>query len=143
MLGWAVLRWPKALQKTINLRAAQADLTLIFHDLNLKMPLQELLAPIPSLAQAGLQSQLQHALDNKTKPLGALGQIEALALRLGLILGSPRPELQAPQILVYAADHGLAAHGVSAEVSTGDYMALTPRTHGSDGFFAAVLERAG
>ena len=87
---------------------------MIFHDLTLKMPLQELLAPIPSLAQAGLQSQLQHALDNKTKPLGALGQIEALALRLGLILGSPRPELQAPQILVYAADHGLAAHGISA-----------------------------
>ncbi len=78
------------------------------------MRLNELLAPIPSLTQADLQNQLQQALDNKTKPIGALGQIEALALRLGLILGNAQPELLAPQILVYAADHGLAAHGVSA-----------------------------
>ncbi len=78
------------------------------------MHLNELLVPIPSLSQADLQKQLQGALDNKTKPVGALGQIEALALRLGLILGSAQPELLAPQILVYAADHGLAAHGVSA-----------------------------
>ena len=71
------------------------------------MHLNELLVPIPSLSQADLQKQLQGALDNKTKPVGALGQIEALALRLGLILGSAQPELLAPQILVYAADHGL------------------------------------
>lgn len=69
---------------------------------------------IPSLANAPLQARLQHLLDNKTKPLGALGLIEGLALRIGLILGSEAPELLSPQILVYAADHGLAAHGVSA-----------------------------
>ena len=71
-------------------------------------------ATIPSLANAPLQARLQHLLDNKTKPLGALGLIEDLGLRIGLILGSEAPELQSPQILVYAADHGLTAHGVSA-----------------------------
>jgi nicotinate-nucleotide--dimethylbenzimidazole phosphoribosyltransferase len=76
--------------------------------------LSALLEPLPSLADAALTLALQHKLDNKTKPLGALGQMEDLALRLGLILGSTAPELIDPQILVYAADHGLAAHGVSA-----------------------------
>ena len=69
---------------------------------------------IPTRANAQLQARLQHLLDNKTKPLGALGLIETLGLRIGLILGSEAPALQAPQIVVYAADHGLAAHGVSA-----------------------------
>jgi nicotinate-nucleotide--dimethylbenzimidazole phosphoribosyltransferase len=69
---------------------------------------------IPDLHQAELAQALQRQLDNKTKPLGSLGRIEALALRIGLILGSERPELHAPQMLVCAADHGLAARGVSA-----------------------------
>jgi nicotinate-nucleotide--dimethylbenzimidazole phosphoribosyltransferase len=69
---------------------------------------------IPDLHQAELAQALQRQLDNKTKPLGSLGRIEALALRIGLILGSERPELRAPQMLVCAADHGLAARGVSA-----------------------------
>lgn len=76
--------------------------------------LASLLHPIPRLADSTLTQQLQHLLDNKTKPVGALGQIEALALKLGLILGSAGPELRDPQILIYAADHGLAVHGVSA-----------------------------
>lgn len=73
--------------------------------------------PIPHIAPIhapALQAQLQSLLDHKTKPLGSLGLLENLALRLGLILGSATPELQDAQILVYAADHGLAAHGVSA-----------------------------
>ena len=63
----------------------------------------------PELAQA-----LRRAMDNKTKPLGSLGRMEALAQRMGLILGTAQPLLQAPQMLVCAGDHGLAARGVSA-----------------------------
>ena len=69
---------------------------------------------IAALEQAALAQALQHKIDNKTKPLGALGRLEALAHRLGLILGSETPELQSPQLVVYAGDHGLAARGVSA-----------------------------
>lgn len=74
----------------------------------------DLIPTIPDIVDAALAARLQSAIDNKTKPLGALGRLEALALRIGLILGSETPVLDAPQMLVCAGDHGLAARGVSA-----------------------------
>lgn len=69
---------------------------------------------IDDIAQPVLAARLQHLLDNKTKPVGSLGQIERLAQRIGLILGSEAPVLTDPQLVVFAGDHGLAARGVSA-----------------------------
>lgn len=69
---------------------------------------------IDDITQPALAARLQHLLDNKTKPLGSLGQIERLAQRIGLALGSETPELKDPQLVVFAGDHGLAARGVSA-----------------------------
>jgi nicotinate-nucleotide--dimethylbenzimidazole phosphoribosyltransferase len=69
---------------------------------------------IPDIDDAALGARLQHLLDNKTKPLGALGRLETLARRIGEILGTTSPVLEAPQLLVCAGDHGLAAQGVSA-----------------------------
>jgi len=72
------------------------------------------LPSVDDIADTALAARLQHLLDSKTKPLGALGRLEALAASLGSILGSTDPTLEAPQMLVCAADHGLAARGVSA-----------------------------
>src|SRR5690349_2573727 len=72
------------------------------------------LPPIDSIDDAAFAARLQQLLDNKTKPVGALGRLEALALRVACILGSTAPVLHAPQVLVCAGDHGLAARGVSA-----------------------------
>ncbi len=69
---------------------------------------------LPDIAQPALAARLQHLLDNKTKPVGSLGQIERLAQRIGLILGTEAPVLNDPQLVVFAGDHGLAARGVSA-----------------------------
>ncbi|HEX5356941.1 MAG TPA: nicotinate-nucleotide--dimethylbenzimidazole phosphoribosyltransferase [Aquabacterium sp.] len=69
---------------------------------------------IVDLSQAELTDRLQHLIDHKTKPLGALGQIESLARQIGLVLGNVQPVLQSPQMIVFAGDHGLAARGVSA-----------------------------
>lgn len=73
-----------------------------------------LLPAIETTADAALAARLQHRIDNKTKPLGALGQLESLALQLGLIQRSEAIRLDAPQMVVFAADHGIASEGVSA-----------------------------
>jgi nicotinate-nucleotide--dimethylbenzimidazole phosphoribosyltransferase len=61
-----------------------------------------------------LTPRLQHRLDQLTKPRGALGRLEALALQIGMIQQTTHPRLLEPQLVVFAADHGLAAQGVSA-----------------------------
>ena len=49
-----------------------------------------------------------------TKPPGALGSLEVLAVRLAAMQGASRPQLDRVSIAVFAADHGVAAEGVSA-----------------------------
>lgn len=49
-----------------------------------------------------------------TKPPGALGRLEDLAIWYAGWRGNPRPRLTAPQILVFAANHGICGQGVSA-----------------------------
>lgn len=58
-------------------------------------------------AAAARQAQL-------TKPPGSLGRLEALATRIASITGHPRPRLERRLLVVAAADHGVAARGVSA-----------------------------
>ena len=68
------------------------------------------IAPLPTV----LDAALRHKIDTKTKPLGALGQIESLAFQVGRIQQSLNPHLAKPRVMVFAGDHGIAAEGVSA-----------------------------
>ncbi len=58
-------------------------------------------------------NHIQHQINNKTKPLGALGQLEAVALQLALIQQTEKIEIMHPHLLVFAGDHGIAQHGLS------------------------------
>jgi nicotinate-nucleotide--dimethylbenzimidazole phosphoribosyltransferase len=61
-----------------------------------------------------LLAAARDALDRKTKPRGSLGRLEELAVRVAAIRGSLTPEPLRPAVVVAAADHGVAAEGVSA-----------------------------
>ncbi|MDJ0831469.1 MAG: nicotinate-nucleotide--dimethylbenzimidazole phosphoribosyltransferase [Desulfobacterales bacterium] len=56
----------------------------------------------------------QKKIDEKTKPLGALGILEALAVQMSLIQKNLHPCLDRRALFVFAGDHGVAEEGVSA-----------------------------
>ena len=49
-----------------------------------------------------------------TKPRGALGALEALAVRLAALQGREKPAIDQPHLTLFAGDHGVVAEGVSA-----------------------------
>lgn len=61
-----------------------------------------------------IEAEIQRKIDQKTKPLGALGMLERLAFRVASVQQSLSPELLRPHVVVFAASHGIAAEGVSA-----------------------------
>lgn len=68
------------------------------------------------------QTHFQQVIDQKTKPLGALGGLESVALQVALIQQTETPQLTNPYIAVFAADHGITAEGVSAYPSDVTYQ---------------------
>ena len=61
-----------------------------------------------------IEPAIRQKIDSKTKPLGALGLLEKVALKVALVQQSLSPKLTNPNILVFAADHGITDEGVSA-----------------------------
>jgi nicotinate-nucleotide--dimethylbenzimidazole phosphoribosyltransferase len=67
--------------------------------------------PEPSASHREAASRRQSEL---TKPTGALGRLEALAIELAGLQHSERPRAARAHVIVFAGDHGVAAQGVSA-----------------------------
>lgn len=73
---------------------------------------------------------IQAKVDGKTKPLGALGQLESIAIKLARVQAmitkkTDRLVINKPSLIIFAGDHGVAAEGVSIAPSevTGQMVA--------------------
>lgn len=75
-----------------------------------------------------------------TKPAGSLGRLEDVAITIAGMQGNEKPDLTRIQCSIFAADHGIAAEGVSAfpQVVTGEMI----RNFSSGGAAICVLSRA-
>ncbi|MFC4351905.1 nicotinate-nucleotide--dimethylbenzimidazole phosphoribosyltransferase [Fodinicurvata halophila] len=71
--------------------------------------LPELPGPDMEAGTTALQRQSQ-----LTKPVGALGRLEELAVWLATWQGRGRPSMERPRVAVFAGNHGITAHGISA-----------------------------
>lgn len=74
-------------------------------------PWWRLAPPAPDQQAAGRACERQV---NLTKPPGSLGQLETLAIQMAALQGTEHPRLGHIAIGIFAADHGVAAEGVSA-----------------------------
>lgn len=68
---------------------------------------------IEDTEDAELAGRVRHKIDNLTKPRGSLGMLESLACRLCMIQHTVAPTLRHPCNILFAADHGITAQGVS------------------------------
>ncbi|KQR22766.1 nicotinate-nucleotide--dimethylbenzimidazole phosphoribosyltransferase [Deinococcus sp. Leaf326] len=75
--------------------------------------LTELLQSVRPADEAAMQAARERQ-SQLTKPSGALGDLEALSVRLAGVFGTPLPDPQGVAVIVAAGDHGVAAEGVSA-----------------------------
>lgn len=78
----------------------------------------------------------------KTKPPGALGRIEELAIELAVLQQTLTPSVDRARLVVFGADHGVAAEGVSAypAVVTAQMMANLANGGAAACVFARTLD---
>lgn len=81
----------------------------------------------------GLRTALVDKINNLTKPKGSLGQLEELALQLGLIQQTLSPTLQNPVCILFAADHGIESEGVSLSPRCITWQQMRHFNHGGAG----------
>ena len=67
---------------------------------------------IASTANPLLEQALRVQLQQHVHLQGGLGELEAVAVRLGLLQHSLKPRFRAPQLVIFAADHGLVVDGI-------------------------------
>jgi nicotinate-nucleotide--dimethylbenzimidazole phosphoribosyltransferase len=69
---------------------------------------------IPSRENAGVEREVRARWDSLTKPPGSLGRLEPLVIEYALMHGTAAPPLRRKSMVIFCADHGVTAEGVSA-----------------------------
>ena len=105
------------------------------------MPTSWLNKPIHSLNLASAEQAAQRQ-EQLTKPPGSLGRLEELAITLATLQGNENPSIENPNIVVFAADHGIANEGVSAfpQVVTGEMIRNFSRGGAAISVLASALQ---
>ena len=75
--------------------------------------IERTISAIPAVDDEWLRRAQRH-LDSLTKPLGSLGQIEAVAAQYVAWRQEQPPRVAKKAVYVFAADHGITDEGVSA-----------------------------
>src|ERR1700730_5054910 len=71
-------------------------------------------SPVMPVPDTRAESAARARQQQLTKPPGSLGRLEELACWFAARSGNPIPQIDRTEIFVFAADHGVAARGVSA-----------------------------
>jgi len=69
--------------------------------------------PVASIHHTVMEQAADHQ-QQLTKPAGALGDLERIAIHMAGLRGDIKPQLNNAHIVVFVADHGIAEEGVSA-----------------------------
>jgi nicotinate-nucleotide--dimethylbenzimidazole phosphoribosyltransferase len=65
-------------------------------------------------ANPELEEALRAKLQRRRDAAGGFGELEPLALRLGLMQGHEEPRFRTPQLMLFASDHGIAVDGIAS-----------------------------
>ncbi len=86
-----------------------------------------------TLPDEQLRPALEEKINNLTKPEGSLGTLEDLALQVGMIQQTLSPALRHPQNIIFCADHGIEAEGVSVSPREVTWQQTLHFTQGNGG----------
>lgn len=93
--------------------SSPSNFSVVRNQASLPPVLAELVANIMGTKKI-FADMAQKKVDLKTKPLGALGRLETLAVKISTIQETLEPEVGTKRIFVFAGDHGVVEEGVSA-----------------------------
>jgi nicotinate-nucleotide--dimethylbenzimidazole phosphoribosyltransferase len=77
------------------------------------MKVQEIISRITPIDRT-IEEQAWQKMNNKTKPLGALGELERIAVQMSLVQNNLNPIIEKKLLFIFAADHGLTEQKLSA-----------------------------
>ena len=86
-----------------------------------------------TLPDEQIRTAITEKINNLTKPKGSLGTLEELALQAGMIQQTLFPSLCCPQNIIFCADHGIEAEGVSVSPREVTWQQTIHFTQGNGG----------